>query len=238
MRRIYFLPTCLLLILTLIVSNTHAQSLAVNTDGSQADASAILDIRSVTKGTLLTRMTEAERNAISLPATGLLIYQTDVVSGYYYNSGTTALPVWQKMSLDKTTVAFSSNYVSGVNQPFIASTYVKVQFNTEEYDEANNFIPGATSEFTAPSAGIYHFDAVVTFTGTSTRYDVAFFVNGIQKKNTLWHMTSGLLSIPVNGDLKLNAGDKVDVRIYGSGAPGVILAGSGPWINFSGHKVN
>ncbi|MBK7174696.1 MAG: hypothetical protein IPH84_16035 [Bacteroidales bacterium] len=40
-------------------------------------------------------MTFAQRNAIVNPATGLTIFQTDVVTGLYYNSGTPAVPVWQ-----------------------------------------------------------------------------------------------------------------------------------------------
>lgn len=39
-------------------------------------------------------MTEAQRNLIPTPATGLLIFQTDVQPGFYYNSGTAGAPVW------------------------------------------------------------------------------------------------------------------------------------------------
>lgn len=226
-----------LLFLKLPVLNTYSQSIAVNTDGSQADPSAMLEIKSASKGTLITRMLEAERTAIASPATGLLVYQTDGLSGYYYNSGTPAIPAWQKLSSDKTTVAFSSNYNSASGQAFAAGSYIKIQFNAEEFDEAGNFIPGSTSEFTAPSAGIYHFDAVATLVGSNgARYDVSFFVNGVQKRNTLLYMTNGLISIPISADLKLLSGDKVDVRIFGTSAGGTIVGNSGPWVAFNGHK--
>ncbi len=61
-----------------------AQSVAINTDGSPADLSSILDVKSTTKGMLFPRMTLAQRNAIAAPAAGLLIYQTDNTPGYYY----------------------------------------------------------------------------------------------------------------------------------------------------------
>lgn len=73
--------------------NLHAQ-VAVNTDGSLPDNSAILDIKSTSKGLLAPRMTFAQRNAIVNPAAGLTIFQTDGVKGYYFNNGTPASPVW------------------------------------------------------------------------------------------------------------------------------------------------
>lgn len=51
------------------------------------DASAILDLTTTTKGLLIPRMTEIEKNAIPTPATSLLIYQTDGTAGYYYYNG-------------------------------------------------------------------------------------------------------------------------------------------------------
>jgi hypothetical protein len=45
--------------------------------GTSVDASAILDIQSTTKGFLPPRMTDAQRSAISSPAEGLIIFNTD-----------------------------------------------------------------------------------------------------------------------------------------------------------------
>ncbi|HEX2683086.1 MAG TPA: hypothetical protein VHL77_04105, partial [Ferruginibacter sp.] len=64
-----------------------AQSLAINTDGSAADASAMLDVKSSVKGLLIPRVTKTEKQAIATPATGLLIFQSgpDSIGFYYYN---------------------------------------------------------------------------------------------------------------------------------------------------------
>lgn len=51
------------------------------------DASAALDVVSTDKGILIPRMTQAQRNAIAAPATGLLIYQTDGAAGFYHWNG-------------------------------------------------------------------------------------------------------------------------------------------------------
>jgi len=51
-------------------------------------ASAKLDVTSSDKGFLPPRMTSAQRTAISSPAAGLMVYQTDGTSGLYYYNGT------------------------------------------------------------------------------------------------------------------------------------------------------
>ena len=85
----------LLLIIAVTLLNVSAYSqVAINSDGSLPDNSAMLDIKSTAKGMLIPRMTQTQRNAITSPANGLMIYQTDNSPGFYYNSGTSGSPVW------------------------------------------------------------------------------------------------------------------------------------------------
>lgn len=79
--------TCFIVLLS-IGLYTNAQSLAVNTDGSTANSSAMLDIKSSTKGLLIPRVTKAQKYAIAAPANGLLIYQSgpDSIGFYYYQN--------------------------------------------------------------------------------------------------------------------------------------------------------
>ena len=63
-----------------------------------SDTSAMLDIKSVSKGLLIPRLTLTEKGNISNPAIGLLIFQTDGTAGFYYNSGTPASPNWLQLS--------------------------------------------------------------------------------------------------------------------------------------------
>lgn len=62
-----------------------AQNIAINTDGTAADASSILDVKSTTKGMLVPRMTTTQRTAITSPATGLLVFDTDTKSFWFYS---------------------------------------------------------------------------------------------------------------------------------------------------------
>jgi len=58
---------------------------AVSIGVANPDASAVLEVASTSKGFLFPRMTETQRNAISSPATGLMVYQTDADEGVYIN---------------------------------------------------------------------------------------------------------------------------------------------------------
>ena len=64
-----------------------AQSVGINADGSVANATAILDLKSTTKGFLPPRMTYSQRETITSPAIGLMIYCTDCGNGepQYYS---------------------------------------------------------------------------------------------------------------------------------------------------------
>ncbi len=75
-----------------------AQGVAINGTGAPADTSAILDLASTNKGLLPPRMSSVQRGAIALPATGLLVYQTDGTQGLYWNAGTPAAPNWRLVS--------------------------------------------------------------------------------------------------------------------------------------------
>jgi len=63
----------------------QAQNVAITDDANyQADSSAMLDIKSSSKGVLVPRITTAQRSAIEKPATGLLVYDTDFGNFFYY----------------------------------------------------------------------------------------------------------------------------------------------------------
>ena len=54
-----------------------AQSVGINTDGSAANASAMLDVSSTTKGLLPPRMTYVQKTDIIAPSAGLIVWCTD-----------------------------------------------------------------------------------------------------------------------------------------------------------------
>lgn len=93
MKRIF--TNSLALALTFIVASTAvAQIDNVGIGTKSPDQSAVLDIQSADKGLLIPRMTLEQRNKISNPADGLLIYQLGENSGFYYYENTS----WKSIS--------------------------------------------------------------------------------------------------------------------------------------------
>jgi hypothetical protein len=80
-----------------------AQNVGINYNGAQPNASSALDINvsalaGQKKGLLIPRVTEAQRLAMNpLPAAfakGLLVFQTDGQTGFYYNESDGFQPLW------------------------------------------------------------------------------------------------------------------------------------------------
>ena len=71
-----------------------ANKMHVGTTNATMHASAALDVTSTTKGFLPPRMTEAQRNAITTPARGLIVYCTDCAKeGLYVYNGSGFVPL-------------------------------------------------------------------------------------------------------------------------------------------------
>lgn len=77
--------TILLLILLGISKFSYSQ-VSVNNDGSDANATSMLDVKSTNKGLLIPRMTTSQRNAISNPSNGLLVFDLTTHSFWYYEN--------------------------------------------------------------------------------------------------------------------------------------------------------
>lgn len=63
----------------------QAQNVGINANGAVPDASAMLDIAGQNGGLLIPRLTTAQRNAIAIPATSLLIFNTTTARFEYFD---------------------------------------------------------------------------------------------------------------------------------------------------------
>lgn len=83
----------LLLFTKLYIASFSQQGVAINSDGTLPNASAMLDIKSTSRGILVPRMTSLQRTAIITPARGLMVYDITTNTFWFYN-GT----AWQEMN--------------------------------------------------------------------------------------------------------------------------------------------
>ena len=97
-----------LFLTVIIISSVSLAQVGIGT--TTPNSSAALDITSTDSGILIPRMTEAQRTAILTPATGLLVYQTDNTTGFWFYNGSG----WANLSVGGATGEFQS--IGGVVQ--------------------------------------------------------------------------------------------------------------------------
>ncbi len=135
-------------ILTSFVAS--AQSIEINPNGG-TNASAILDLKSTTKGFLLPRMTNAQMRAIPSPAQGLLAFCADCGTNgdYYFYKGAD----W--VALGSTTVSVSTTVGSvGLSANENGATITDGVLNLAPADATN---PGIVTKTAQTFAGVKTF---------------------------------------------------------------------------------
>lgn len=114
----------LLLLNYLSIQVFFSQNIAITDDDTYtADQSAMLDVKSLSKGMLVPRMTSAQRLLISNPATGLLVFDTNFGSFFFYNGTAWADlsaggDVWSKTGSNVHLANSTDNVGIGTNTPF------------------------------------------------------------------------------------------------------------------------
>lgn len=101
---------------------TFSTSAQVGIGTITPDASSALDVFSNSKGLLMPRLTTVERDNISLPATGLMIYNSTLNDGEI-NTGTPNDPIWKGMKAPANPASFIESVSAGNNISTEATSY-------------------------------------------------------------------------------------------------------------------
>ena len=116
MKKIAFeaASSCLITLLFtgVFCAKVNAQQTGVGIGTINVDSSSVLHLHSTDKGLLTPRMTTIQRTAISNPATGLLVFDTDTESFWFYDGSAWDALVSQTTDSDQQTLVFNNPNLS------------------------------------------------------------------------------------------------------------------------------
>tara|TARA_R110000787_G_scaffold152593_1_gene266481 strand:+ start:5300 stop:6580 length:1281 start_codon:yes stop_codon:yes gene_type:complete len=171
---------CLLVQIVLLSPNFFFAQVGIGT--TTPDTSSILDVSSTSKGFLMPRLTTVERNGITLPAKGLIIFNTTLDDGQL-NTGTPVEPIWTGIKRDYkpmiesvllgdiiSTTSTNALLVPGMTKELEIGTY-SVSFNGQHLTSAVN------QDFNT-NEGIIDMDLIyqdlMSLTATNTSHSLVF----------------------------------------------------------------
>ncbi|MCB0475086.1 MAG: hypothetical protein KDC69_05385 [Flavobacteriaceae bacterium] len=213
------IKTVQLTIAALLISANIFAQIGIGT--TSPDASSALDVVATNKGFLMPRMTTAQRTAISNPATGLQVFDTDFGSFWYYNGA-----IWSEASGGKftdgasTDIAYYSGRVGiGINN-FSQAHKLYVQGVKTGNNETNTAVlVNAEYQGTQTSTATYGVASTAKNSGTGT-VNYAIGLRGtIDNANASGNILSAVASYPEinnDGNMDYAAGMYTTLNNYGT----------------------
>ena len=144
---------------------TKAQ-VGIGVAATDVDASAQLEVKSTNKGLLIPRMTASQKAAISSPANGLLVYQTDGTSGFYYYNGSSWNSIVVDVSGYATTLSLNAETARAQSAEATLTSSLATKATTTalntEVSRAQSAEAGLTSSLNAETARAQSAEATLT----------------------------------------------------------------------------
>lgn len=200
---------------------SSAQTVIVTDDATYTtgQASAALDVKSISKGFLAPRLTQTQRLAITSPAQGLLVYQTDGTTGFYYFNA-----VWIPLAAATNAWSLTGNTGTNFATNFLGTTdNTSLRFRTNNthrmiIDSLGNVSIGTAPAFTT---GTFQ-EKFLVDAGTTSSYNAIvsrgtlnnYFQLNIQNLSNGVNASSDIVATADNGNESINY---VDLGINSSG---------------------
>ena len=187
----------LIWLMALVSGLAFAQNVGINSTGAAPAASAGLDVDFTNKGFLAPRMTLAQKNAISSPATGLLVYQTDGLAGFYYYNGSG----WSYLTTSGTSAwALTGN--NSISSNFIGTTNnISLPFRTNNTQRMVISSTGEVGIGTATPAQLLDVNGSGEFgaTGTTGKINISNTVGNGEGASDIYMSDDKMLRISNHG---------------------------------------
>ena len=110
MKNFSIISVCIFMFIAIPFFVFTQGNIGINNDNSAPEASAMLDVKSSSLGLLIPRMNSTQRGLIPSPANGLLVFDTDTRTFWYFSSNTS---VWIELKPDITYSAGSGISIVG-----------------------------------------------------------------------------------------------------------------------------
>ncbi|MDF1699162.1 MAG: hypothetical protein P1U56_25130 [Saprospiraceae bacterium] len=176
-----------------------SQSVGINTTGANPDPSALLDVVSTEKGMLVPRMDSLQRKAISSPALGLLVFDVDYNSFWFYNGVT-----WSNIQAGNHITDNDNDTRVEVEQ---LADEDKIRFSTGGYEVA--FLDTKTFQLGASDGSVFIGKGAGKNDDGNTNASIALGTNALRNNE------SGVSNIGIGAHTLYNSIDKGDNTAVG-----------------------
>ena len=218
---------CISVVALLWFTFSSVAQVGIGTDNPHSSAS--LELSSPSKGLLINRMTEDQRNSITSPAKGLVVYQTNGDEGLWFFNGTK----WIQMAFVEAggsvthNYGIVSNYYNGNPMTVTgqSGTWLPYNFFTTPGQLINNqggsvtVNPGSPSLITVAKDGVYNIMVTMSLMNASQSdcVDFSVFKNGIGQPflSVQFNVPNGSNSYAnatITGIIPLVAGDNLSLK--------------------------
>lgn len=182
---------------SMMVMGAIAQKDNVGIGTTKPDQSAVLDISSSNKGLLTPRMSLQQRNNIQNPATGLIVYQTDLLSGFYFYDG----KEWKSMASETGAKSIADAFNWGLTGNSLTTTgtnFIGTTDNVSLAIKVNNQTSGLISTDNGTLQAFYGYQAG-NFEGNTGLANTAFGFRAL-KSNTSGKFNLGIGTQALNSN--------------------------------------